>query len=98
MWRAFCESLDGQGRKAPLFIFLILLACLGMPLFYHWQEQDVTLVLFIILVSLLVVTGVWTIVQWRKNRRNARTQRSLVGPLAFEEWRTARSKLVKNRR
>lgn len=95
MWRAFCESLDGQGRKAPLFIFLILLVCLGMPLFYYWQDFE--LVWYIIL-SEVVLANIWAAVRWRKNRRNARPQGSLVGPLAFEEWRTARSKLVKNRR
>ena len=96
MWRSFSESLDGQGRKAPLFIFVILLVWLGMPLFYRWQ--DFKLGLFIILVSLLVLAGIWMAMRWRKNRRRARTQGSLVGPLAFEEWRSARSKLFKNRR
>jgi hypothetical protein len=118
MWRAFCETLGEQGKKAWLFILALLAVFVATPFvvlleqvmrpvisdFRHgdgrhlWEYPNANLVIGgTLLISLI---GIWIAIRRWRIRRHRRASEPPVdhSPLAFVEWKTARSKLLKNRK
>jgi len=105
MWRSFCETLGRQGQTAALFIFAVLGFVLLAPLAGQvinslrrndidpWDRFYLVLILAVPILSFLT----WLLLRLRRNRRNRQrdqTASPIVHPLAYEEIRRARGKLV----
>jgi Na+/melibiose symporter-like transporter len=106
MWRTFCENVGRQGRTAALFIFAVLgfvvTIALVSELMGVLRHQDVDpWTRFYVILILSVVSSVflfWLGVRVRRSlreRHRAGTNGAAREPLAYEEYRRARSKLLR---
>lgn len=103
MWNSFCQQLHRCGRHATLFM-MALLGVFVSALVAVWVEARVAnleelpvaaLIWMGIAIGCLGTAsiGVTLALCWRRQRSN--DEPTPLGPLSSDEWRVARSKLLK---
>lgn len=89
MWESFCEALQDFGRSGALFIFAMLAVSVALPFWYHGGPFALGALLLVFLIR-----------TWRLARRHNGQAWNRLGklpPLSQNDWRAARSKLLKQK-